>query len=226
VYACVVDEGMMFLNARTRRYQSLSKRHLPALEQILEGLNFSGSAEPDERMSAELNTALQSQGLLTGDASLGKAFTPIQLPPIDIERSYQERFRRPRIRVWDAVRFAWACFKALWVLGLCSLEWIVRDLTLAPSAGRPRAAEGADLDAQEVAARFRSLGRFFVSSKDRCLYFALALMYFMRLYGQYPTFVIGIRSSPFCPHSWVQDGTVVFDLRPERLSHYTPIVVI
>jgi hypothetical protein len=217
----------MFLDARKNRYSSLSNRHLQLLESTLAGLSPNrGTAWDNSRESEDLIAALESKELITRDPTAGKIFSAINLPPIDIACSYDIPFRHPRVQFTDAISFCVACLKALLVLRFCSMEWILRDQTRA----RHRAyAINAETDVEstlDVAAQFRLLRRFLISSKDRCLFFALALAYFMRAHGHFPMFVIGIRSAPFRPHCWVQQGAVAFDNRPDRLGRYTPILAI
>jgi hypothetical protein len=77
----------------------------------------------------------------------------------------------------------------------------------------------------EVAQVFRGLRRFFYSEKDRCLFSALSLMYFLRRYGHCPLWVIGVNTPPFAAHSWVQDGPTALDGDPTIICRYVPILV-
>jgi hypothetical protein len=117
-----------------------------------------------------------------------------------------------------------ASARAAWVLKWRTLEYIESEMrsfrTHRPDNG-PRG-EGT---AVEVAQVFRGLRRFFYSEKDRCLFSALSLMYFLRRYGHCPLWVIGVNTPPFAAHSWVQDGPTALDGDPTIICRYVPILV-
>ena len=72
---------------------------------------------------------------------------------------------------------------------------------------------------------FRRLRRLFFSEKDRCLLNALALVLFLRRYGYFPLFVIGVKTRPFAAHSWVQHEQILLEGDPANICHFVPILV-
>jgi hypothetical protein len=230
VYACSVDEGMIFLDIRRDRYVALGQRHMAALEPALHGHDSSGArphslADCELADSEQLIAALESQGLVTRDLAAGKAYNPVALATIDIPRSCEIPFRRPRIGCLDVARFTLACLKVLVFLRFRSFEWVVHELLRARSQAPTR--HGRDeAAAQDVGARFQRISRFFFAPKDRCLFATLALAHFMRAYGWFPTFVMGIRSNPYRPHCWLQLDALAFDIAPQSLSRYKKILAI
>jgi hypothetical protein len=226
IHMSVLSDMIVFLDMKKNRYRCLSQSHLRALESALDGL---GSGAAPANTAGELNaliSALESNGLVTRDPTLGKRFCPITLPPIDITRSFDIPFRVPRIGSSDVMKFCLACISARLALWFRPLESIMRGLAKARSRSRRDTTETCSDAAEHVGALFRSLRCFFFSSRDKCLFTTLALTYFMRKYGQFPVFVIGIESRPFAPHCWAQHGQLAFDDRPERLGRYTRIAAI
>ena len=48
----------------------------------------------------------------------------------------------------------------------------------------------------------------------------------LRRAGQNAAWVFGVRTWPFSAHCWLQIGDAVLDDDPERVSRYTPIMVL
>jgi hypothetical protein len=127
-------------------------------------------------------------------------------------------------RPLDVANFVVACSRAAWVLKWKSLEMIeleMRSVRTHHSENKPRH----DDTAAELAQVFRRLRRFFFSEKNRCLFNALSLMYFLRRYGHFPLWVIGVNTAPFSAHSWVQEGPTTLDGDPAVICHFVPILV-
>lgn len=62
--------------------------------------------------------------------------------------------------------------------------------------------------------------------KDRCLSVSVALMSALLARSISASLVIGIRTSPFAAHCWVQIGDQLVNERPENVLHYQPILVV
>ena len=227
VHMCVLDDGIMFLDARANRYVALGREHLPALTAQLLGLSAAMDIhqQPHGNVATpreDLLVALESKGLVTRDVSKGRACVPPTLLAVDIARSFEIPSLDPDIRIGDACKFVWAALRARIALRTRSLESIVEDLSGEGCSPLLRS----DEDPARIGAHFRRLRRFAFPTRDNCLFAALALTYFMRSYGIRPRFVIGLRSNPFRAHCWVQYENIAFDNRPDRLGRYTPIRVV
>lgn len=62
-------------------------------------------------------------------------------------------------------------------------------------------------------------------SHDQCLARSLALTAACRRHGIASNLVIGVRPAPFAAHSWVQQGQIVLNEKPDRALLFTPILV-
>lgn len=67
--------------------------------------------------------------------------------------------------------------------------------------------------------------RTLLSSTDRCLPDAIAIATHLRRRGVDAKLVFGVRL-PFAAHAWVQVDDVVVGDRPDRISAFTPILVV
>jgi hypothetical protein len=80
--------------------------------------------------------------------------------------------------------------------------------------------------ARRATEAFIRLRPLLFGAQDACLYDSLALARFLSYYGQYPTCVIGVQTSPFGAHCWVQEGAFVFNDEPEHVRRFTPILAV
>jgi hypothetical protein len=63
------------------------------------------------------------------------------------------------------------------------------------------------------------------TERDRCLFSALSLIFFLQHYRCFPYFVIGVKAAPFAAHSWVQRDGLVLGGNPASVGHFVPILV-
>ena len=73
---------------------------------------------------------------------------------------------------------------------------------------------------------FRRLRPYFFVADGHCLLHALALVHFLRSYGEFPSWVMGVRTGPWGAHSWVQSGEYLLDTNPEKVCSYEPILAV
>jgi hypothetical protein len=234
VYACRTEGGgIVFLDAGRNRYFGLGGGGSVArLSDLIEGLADRESAQtPRSSSDQQQVTAAAVEGLagrlieagLLGrgaDEDVSKKDMP-RVPPPDIAASMAIDDSNASAGVMDAMRFACACVVAGWALWRLSLEEI---------ASRVRATRRAteEFDFTAVAAlvrRFQILRSLAFSGKNRCLFNALALIYFLQWYGYFPYFVIGVKIAPFAAHSWVQKDGVILDGDAATVGHFIPILV-
>lgn len=233
VYACRADEGIVFLDARHDRYFGVGGKDVARLERIIVELRecSSGLAAHAEPVSSEpmsfvakrsrLVAKLVEQGFLrTREMDTG----PIRrktVPAPEITPLRTLTGQRCALRVSDVTNFVWACVRAAWSLRRLSVE------SIASRIGAARG-ERVHLNFEQVmplVELFRRLRCWSFSEKNRCLFNALALIYFLQRYGHFPYFVIGVKTAPFAAHAWVQMEGMVLDGHPTSVGHFTPILV-
>lgn len=228
VYACRTDEGVIFLDAKRDRYFGLGGVAVTTLPHFIENWTVGDrghltSSEPP-LLSLEAQRVadnLIERGLLR---RCGDQETPIHrrtVPPLAMDLPRAATAADRPLRWVDFFYFAIACVHALWLLKRLSLETIASQVTAA------RRAESS-LDLVEIFRQiqvFRRFRRLFFSEKNRCLLNALALVLFLRRYGHFPLFVIGVKAGPFAAHSWVQHEGILLDGNPASICHFVPILV-
>lgn len=73
---------------------------------------------------------------------------------------------------------------------------------------------------------FRSLRPYFFVAEGRCLLHALTLVKFLAIHGEFPCWVLGVRTEPWAAHSWVQHDNYLLDTNPEKVCEYQPILAV
>jgi len=71
---------------------------------------------------------------------------------------------------------------------------------------------------------FRRLRPYLFSANGHCIIHALALVNFMAIYGEFPSWVLGVRTEPWSAHSWVQHENFLFDTNPAKVCPYDPLL--
>lgn len=229
VCACKTDDGIVFLDIRHDRYFGLGGECASAalVNAICNWpgrhVTHSSDASTLSHELREVANALIEKGLLAqggvGEAPSARALVPrleMSSPGLTVTTG------RP-VRLIDATRFLTACSRAAWCLKWRSLESIESGLVAARQRIKTPITDVRD--AMELARVFFQLRRWVFSEKNRCLLNALSLVYFLRPYGHYPHFVVGVKTGPFAAHSWVQQGHIVLDGEPASVCHFVPILV-
>lgn len=75
-------------------------------------------------------------------------------------------------------------------------------------------------------AAYERLRPFAFTARDQCLYDSLALLGFLATERLFPRWVVGVKTSPFGAHSWVQSGGIVVNDHHEYVRRFRPILVV
>ena len=250
VYACRTDGGILFLDARRDRYFGLGGANITRLADLVVNLRNRDGAWVDLRdppavaspqLERAANTLIQ-RGLLCHGSGEGARRGDVSLPPPDINAAIPEigaptqeteasppgtqascgvPESRRSLRPIDVANFVVACVRASWSLRWFCLGSIAARVTAARVEEEPFDFEGA----LRLVRIFQTLRCWGFSEKNRCLFNALSLVYFLQRYGHFPYFVIGVKTTPFAAHSWVQRDRVVLDGNPATVGHFVPILV-
>ena len=228
VYACQTDEGIVFLDTRHDRYFGLGSEHVASIGELVHGWPRRGSGRTDYAAIPlgalrDVTQALVQRGLLAEGAPRNNRLPRISVPPLTKLPPRLTTTRYRPARPVDVANFVAACSRAAWCLKWGSLESIVSGLITTRQTLETRGVRRPG-DAMELAALFRRLRSLFFSEKNRCLFNALSLAYFLRRYRHFPLWVVGVKTAPFAAHSWVQSEHIVLDGDPATICHFVPIL--
>jgi hypothetical protein len=227
VYLCTIPSGVVLLDLRKDKYLGLGGQALYRLGEIVHGWPAAPERATGLTREQVLATAekLLAAGLLTRDACAGKSAAPVCLEQIAMSR-IEPPERAPRIRFGDITVFLIAWIRAAVDLRWRTLETVVDQVNARKQRALQRGARPDAKKAAELAVIFARLRAYVYTRSDRCLFDSLAFIHFMARHGQFPLWVLGVRSHPFGAHSWVQQDNVVLDDSPDRVYDYTPILAV
>ncbi len=122
---------------------------------------------------------------------------------------------------------------SLWASAAVASSWL-RRRSLAQIAGHvdrlrkrpPSYTDSVTAPLQAAVIAYLRARPFALTAHDRCLLDSLALIRFLAAKGFYPQWVIGVATSPFAAHSWVQCGHVVLNDAHENVRRHQPILVV
>jgi Transglutaminase-like superfamily len=241
VHVCVTRDGAVFLDLKRDKYFGVGREdsellsvavdEWPNLAWDIGGEYGADQASEREVASRGLCESLVDAGLLSlaGTGSAGTPSTATDVTSIDMKGELvsvgDELEVNAEITVGDIAKFVRAFAWARYSLRFRPLLKVVESV-------RARKLEGVsagDVDIDRMANRvslFRQLRCWVFAPEGRCLLHALTLVNFLSAYGLYPEWVFGVRTQPWAAHSWAQLGHFLLDSNPEKVSAFTPILVV
>ena len=229
VHACATPDSVILLDVRHDRYVGISLSEASRLAELVSDWPRCPTATPpcDHTPVDELAATLQHEGLLVTNPSSDSCPRALSLTTTRSLTSIGYDLQgHATIQALDVLRFLSACIATKMALKHGTLEAALMRVQKRKSA-RGRCETSFDVSlATQLVCKFMRLRVYAYSAKDACLFHALCLMDFLAKYGVFPTFVIGVKTSPFAAHSWVQHDGYVLDATPEEVCFYTPIFAV
>lgn len=228
VYLCATHDGVVLLDLKRDKYFGLGGAQLHAIASLVRDWPVPpplqpGSEELPLQDAMQIGDMLVSMDLLTRDEAAGKLPRPLTLTSDGVVTALGQDVEYHRdIKVSDVIRFIASCVSAAWDLHARSLQRAVERAQI--RRARNSRTPFDERKAAELVGVFRRIRAYVFVAKGKCLFHSLALTNFLARYDVFPTWVIGVRSSPFAAHSWVQHGNHVLDGTPELVSFYKPIL--
>jgi hypothetical protein len=234
VYVCVTSDGSVILDLKRNRYYGLGREDTELLATTVPGWppapwqTVSDATAFQKTERARLCQSLLKDGLLTRNEPDPSAAA--RVVRIDMKAEFvsvgDELEVRGRVTLRHVATFAIAYVSARYSLGWGSFMTAV-------AAVRERKLHGANdgdsRDVLQLAALvdvFRRLRCHVFAAEGRCLLHALTLVKFLNRCDFYPDWVIGVTTQPWSAHSWVQWRSFLLDTNPEKVCHYTPIMIV
>lgn len=232
VYACWPGTGAVLLDLKRNRYFGLDEDDAHALRQLLgmETMKISAFASKETvrpEALAGFTSELTAAGLLVEHRA---DYSRIATTSVDLERQLTsigyEKHRSARIRPDHVLNHLRSCLWVKWALATRTFYGVVSDMSQRKQTGASLA-NRPDIDVMtDLVCIFQRLRGLTFTSSDQCLFHALALVRFLSEYAIFPTWVIGVTTSPWGTHSWVQHDRLILDATPEQVCEYTPILAI
>ena len=227
VYVCVAGRQVVLLDLERDKYLALAHAHpvgrwvrgWPVLPPHADRANHGDSPAPENSLLAKMI----SQGLLVTDPTLGKEASPAVTDEAKVSLVEYDIHVRPRTSLGQLWNFFLAYAEARWWLKHRPIGDVVRAARL-----RKRSrASCTDIDTvRSLVTAFVHLRPLFYTARDACLLDSLTLTHFLARYGVFPTWVFGVKTEPFYPHCWIQQGDFVFNDTPDYIRGFSPILVV
>jgi Transglutaminase-like superfamily len=255
VYVCATGNGSVLLDLKQNRYFGLGQGESELLAGAVDSwpppawpLTATRDEAPEPASIARLCDSLLKDGLLvpgddseapgggsevSGGGSESTGARATGLPPsatrVDMKVEFvavgDELEAHGSMRLADVRNFAAAYLSAWYSLRRRPLSSTV-EAVHARKLRRQSAGGFESTRAAELVDIFRRLRPFVFAAEGRCLLHALTLVEFLSFYDLYPDWVIGVTTQPWGAHSWVQSGKFLLDTNPEKVCHFTPILVV
>ncbi len=229
VFCCLVGRSCIFLDLKCDKYFSVPRGAMVDLGPWIESWGHPPSGKPpaDAQLSksaSELAQELLVAGALSESATdVREVARVIPAPDCDLTSMASPDSGQ------DWIPFGFAPV----AVALLHAEWKLRTMPIARivEAVRKRKFSRSRIDPVDckMAARLAMVFlryRPFFPRNFRCLFDSLALIDFLSRFHLYPDWVFGVQDDPFSAHCWVQTGARVLNDYWDRVSGYTPIMIV
>jgi Transglutaminase-like superfamily len=222
---CGTEDGTILLDLNSGRYLGISHADRCKVAPFVNDWSLEQETAVDLQSSADGTLAsLLNAGILCS-ASRHEPSPRPRLSAAQDTIPFEDVLDAPRVHAIDLARLMAAYLRVRLSLKRRSMQRIVsridnrkRRATAYPS--------GEPATASDVARLYLHLRPLVLTARDRCLFDSLVMIEYLSMYHVFPEWVIGVRTQPFGAHSWVQNGAVVLNDTPERVSSFTPILAV
>jgi hypothetical protein len=241
VFVCLQGEHVVFLDVRNDRYFALEASSTHGLASFVAGWPVGGAEVAQgpgeqprhadsrevprkEALRAQALSILMEKGLLAPNEALGRDATPVRAEPSHTELVADAADSLPATGALAICRFLVAAITARMALRFVGLERVLARVRCRNEAARSNP-NAFDVErARRLVEVFGALRPLFFTSKNQCLFEALALSEFLARYGLYPAWIFGVQARPFAAHCWLQQEGVLLNDTSDHVSRYTPIL--
>lgn len=229
VHICRTEDQVVILDLARSKYSAIGE-DIDTFGALVHGWPCTVRADllQHDRLEAARSAIemMLGAGLVTADPKRGRSAEPANLPHPMTTLQTQELDVPARIRgraIYAFLASAATSAAALHFRGMAPVVRKVRSRKARQGIGTREINLNLAAEAVAVFDRLRPLA---FTAQDKCLFDSLVLIEFLARMQIFPTWVIGVRTRPFCAHSWVQAGDVVLNDLHEHVGKYTPILVV
>jgi len=244
VFVCLQGEHVVFLDIRKDRYFALEAARTAGLDEFVAGWPVPShtdaayalhtadggvvqiSRSVDRSAPSAVISLLLEKEILVEAPAQGKSAVPVKAEPSRADLAAEALEEDVTVGARTVLRFASSAMRASLILKYRTFEIAVERVRARVEAACGRA-EIVDKDRlHHLIGVFSRLRPYFFTSKDACLFDALALSEFLAHYRIYPHWVFGVQARPFAAHCWLQLGDLVLNDTVEHVKRYTAIMVV
>jgi hypothetical protein len=238
VHSCWTPRHIVLLDVKRDVYLGITETEGRAIASHVQGWSelLSDRATPfaclPDSDGTRLLDEMISAGMLTRDAGIGKrAVRAATCLPADTSLAGEYSEVHPKITFSDVWSFCKSVIVAAVVLRRGFQSAVNRvGRRLQRHDCSPALQTGIDQQyVERIRLRFEVFERlrpFLFTSRNECLFEALAISEFLAHSKLFPRWVFGVTTDPFAAHCWLQHGAVAITDAVENTSRYTPIMVV
>lgn len=235
VFPCFTRHGIILLHLPRNRYYGLSKPDMNCLEKIVanwptqDGVAgaTSTSVISENCSMTRLVQSLVEVGVLQQTRPSRCDFNALQISLEGALASIgDEIIGRASVGPAHVATFSFSLMSAAGCLRCMSLKSTVGFVSRRKARAIANGYRFSLDHTAELVFIFRSLRPYFFVAEGRCLLHALTLVTFLAIHGEFPCWVLGVRTEPWAAHSWVQHDDYLLDTNPEKVCEYQPILAV
>lgn len=227
-HLCRSGRYWIFLDVESDKYLALRSDELSLLGPWIHGWQdvYDDEKPPNYRLSADatnLANDLIARGILSESPRDAKNAAALKIvrPKSSLLNSTSPDSKLSPARYIAA--FAIACARADWLLRTKEIRTIIRRAS-SRKLKHHMAREHHETQRMISLAQCFNRLRLLYPREYLCLFDSIALVEFLAMYSQYPSWVFGVVAEPFEAHCWLQEGDVLLNDTLERSSVYCPIM--
>lgn len=226
MYVAVLGPQTVFFDSRNRSFCALHSSWVYCLREVVHewGITESRDSQADTNGSpSEYAGYLADRGLLTTVPAEGKRMEQLQFETAQIGLVEQTACSQMRVGPRRTARILCSALAAVWKFHCWTFDKLLEDLAPGRRAHLKKQARPSAQQVSELVSAYWHLRPLLPFDRYTDFLDSLTLIEYLSNYIVFPRLVIGVRLMPFTTHTWVQEGTTVFNDSPEFVRQYTPI---
>ena len=229
VFTSATRHGLIFLDLMRNRYSGLVRCDALTLSKYVDGIpavdSSLGECSESNTKDAALLDALVAAGVLTRAPTATREIVSTPVPLNGPLTSIGDEIAgTPDVNAWQIAVFLIYLISSAVALRLLPLRHVVRVVHRKRLAALAKGYKFNVSRAADLVATFRGIRPYFFLPKDKCLLHALTLTRYLAHHGEFPVWVLGVKTDPWAAHSWVQQEDFLLDCNPEKVCHLEQIL--
>jgi hypothetical protein len=229
VFHSATRHGIVFLDLMRNRYSGLMRSDALRLSKYVDGIpmvdTWLGEFPESNTKDAALLDSLLTAGVLTRTPTGIREIVSTPVPLNGALTSIGDEIAgNANVNLWQIGVFLIYLISSAASLRLLPLRHVVRVVHRKRLAALAKGYKFNLSRAADLVATFRGIRPYFFLPKDKCLLHALTLTRYLAHHGEFPVWVLGVKTDPWAAHSWVQQGDFLLDCNPEKVCHLEQIL--
>ena len=235
VYPCLTRHGAVLLHLPRNKYYGLNMADVLYLKELVtnwpasEGNTFAtgaSAAREEDSMTCLIQSLLEADVLRRTPPPQGGMTCSLVSLDGPLASVGDEIIQKASVKPTHIATFMFSLLSAAGCLRCLNLKSTVAIVSRRKARAMSKGYEFNLEHTAKLTYVFRRLRPYFFVAEGNCLLHALSLVTFLAIHGEFPCWVLGVRTEPWGAHSWVQYGDYLLDTNPEKVCEYEPILAV